>query len=441
MARLLPKWHYTVIGWKSRRKPGPLFEPEWYLESNPDVRESGVEPLYHYTRWGAAELRNPNQYFDAQWYLATNPDVAAAKMDPLLHYRQFGWREGRNPCPDFDIKAYLAQNPEVAKSGIEPLAHFLEHLGQPTDSTSSLKDAHQPPLQPQRRQPRKHVVMGRGGQAQFASPLIIGGFHRSGTSLTANLLHNAGLHLGDNLLGAHESNPFGHYEDLEVIEFHNRLLANAGTDWQTSKIFLPSVATADWNWLAEYGMRKSRYPAWGVKDPRICLFLPEWQRVFPGMSILYVFRPCVQCVHSLKKRAAAHLRRNEAVGSNIQFWKQPDLAVNMYLTYSKKALQFLETFEGRSLVVSIDDLVRGRDVFDTLRDSWGYPLKRQSIGGIFDESSMTDAGPNEFIHDERLLEEIERVEHRFARLVQRDRETLMRCSEPASAAAKEKHHA
>lgn len=423
-ARLFPKFHYLTVGWRQGRKPGPLFEPQWYLTANPDVRGSGVEPLFHYTQWGARELRNPNRYFDAQWYLTTYTDVAAAKVDPLDHYLQFGWKEGRNPGPHFNVKAYLARNADVAESGAEPLAHYLTHPNRELAPPAKPKPHQKQARSQRKKQPRKHVTMTRGGAGEFASPLIVAGFHRSGTSLTANLLHDAGLHLGDELLGAHESNPYGHYEDVEVIQFHNRLLANAGTDWQASRFFLPTVDTADWSWLAEYGIRKSRYPAWGVKDPRICLFLPEWQRVFPSMSVLYVFRPCVQCVHSLKKRAAAHLRRNEAVLSNIRFWKEPDLAVMMYLLYAKKALHFLESFEGRSLVVSIDELIRGRDVFDTVREGWGYPVKPLPIGKIFDESSMTEAGPNEFIHDARLLDEIEAVEERFRRLIERDRRRL-----------------
>ncbi len=40
-----------------------------------------------------------NGLFDREWYLATNPDVAEAGMDPLVHYITYGAAEGRTPSP------------------------------------------------------------------------------------------------------------------------------------------------------------------------------------------------------------------------------------------------------------------------------------------------------------------------------------------------------
>ena len=52
--------------------------------------------------------------------------------------------------------------------------------------------------------------------------------HHSATSLTASLLADAGVHLGDQLLGPGHSNPVGHFEDLEIYEFHQRVLMANG---------------------------------------------------------------------------------------------------------------------------------------------------------------------------------------------------------------------
>ena len=66
----------------------------------------------------------------------------------------------------------------------------------------------------------------------MSEQLIIAGFHRSGTSLVCQLLHRAGLFLGDELLGATFSNPNGHFEDAEVVELHERILADNGRTWR-----------------------------------------------------------------------------------------------------------------------------------------------------------------------------------------------------------------
>src|SRR3546814_4923221 len=50
------------------------------------------------------------------------------------------------------------------------------------------------------------------------SPVIIcTGFHRSATSLTAQLLHSGGLDMGRRLVANHISNPDGHFEDVEMV--------------------------------------------------------------------------------------------------------------------------------------------------------------------------------------------------------------------------------
>jgi hypothetical protein len=103
----------------------PLFDTLYYLSTNPDVFQAGVNALEHYNTYGWHEGRDPNPYFDTSGYLAVNPDVAAAGLNPLEHYQQSGWHEGRDPSANFDTALYLINNPDVAAAGIDPLAHYL----------------------------------------------------------------------------------------------------------------------------------------------------------------------------------------------------------------------------------------------------------------------------------------------------------------------------
>jgi len=104
-----------------------LFDHEWYLEHNPDVRTAGIDPVVHYLRYGATEGRDPNAFFDSDWYLDLNPDVLAAGTNPLVHYLQRGAREGRNPSPLFDSDWYLDRYPDLRAAGANPLVHYLQH--------------------------------------------------------------------------------------------------------------------------------------------------------------------------------------------------------------------------------------------------------------------------------------------------------------------------
>lgn len=74
-----------------------LFDIEFYLENNPDVRKSRINPILHYITNGWKEGRNPSKNFDTNLYLENNQDVKAAGINPLIHYILFGKREKRRP--------------------------------------------------------------------------------------------------------------------------------------------------------------------------------------------------------------------------------------------------------------------------------------------------------------------------------------------------------
>lgn len=91
-----------------------LFDREFYLRTNGDVRLSGIEPWLHYRRHGSKEGRKPNHIFDPKWYLEHYPDVKLSGIEPLQHYCMHGFLEGRDPGPTFSTRGYLAMNLDVA---------------------------------------------------------------------------------------------------------------------------------------------------------------------------------------------------------------------------------------------------------------------------------------------------------------------------------------
>ncbi|WP_157953701.1 coiled-coil domain-containing protein [Oceanimonas marisflavi] len=72
-----------------------LFNSDWYLETYPDVAESGMPAIKHYLKFGALEGRNPSEHFDTNWYLQQYPDVIEADLNPLYHYLKYGQEENR----------------------------------------------------------------------------------------------------------------------------------------------------------------------------------------------------------------------------------------------------------------------------------------------------------------------------------------------------------
>ena len=145
------------------RRANALFDDEWYLALNEDVRASGMHPLQHYILAGASEGRRPSTWFDASWYLDqpgsdgatpttalerfltrewphltsahplfdplwyldTYRDVAESGLNPLVHFASWGAGELRNPNPWFDSAWYSVEYPDVASSGVPPFAHYV----------------------------------------------------------------------------------------------------------------------------------------------------------------------------------------------------------------------------------------------------------------------------------------------------------------------------
>jgi SAM-dependent methyltransferase len=104
-----------------------LFDRSFYLDRNPDVRDSGMDPFRHFMAHGAFEGRSPHPLFDMAFYLAAHPEVGQSGMNPVIHFLQTGMAAGSNPHPLFDIDYYLRRYTDVAESGANPLIHFIEH--------------------------------------------------------------------------------------------------------------------------------------------------------------------------------------------------------------------------------------------------------------------------------------------------------------------------
>lgn len=81
-------------------KNSDLFDIDFYLERNPDVLKSRIEPAKHYLLYGGFEGRNPSPRFNSAHYLKNYPDVMDSGMNPLVHYILFGKEEQRISMPD-----------------------------------------------------------------------------------------------------------------------------------------------------------------------------------------------------------------------------------------------------------------------------------------------------------------------------------------------------
>lgn len=140
--------------------------------------------------------------------------------------------------------------------------------------------------------------------AMKSKQVIVLGMHRSGTSLVAGILHKLGVNMGERMLGKSESNPCGHFEDLEFLYMNERILKMAGGYWNRP----PSIESI----LKLQKMfdekiknrieRKMKQGIWGWKDPRMCVLMPLYQKHIPNGYYIYVNRNRNDIANSLFKR-------------------------------------------------------------------------------------------------------------------------------------------
>lgn len=248
-----------------------------------------------------------------------------------------------------------------------------------------------------------------GKRSRVSEQLVIAGFHRSGTSATAQLLQRAGLFLGYELLDALPSNPYGHFEDREIVRVHSQLLADNEQTWMVGEPLLPVIGAQRWQRMQ--GMierRNSEHALWGFKDPRACLFLPAWKYLLPDMKVLIVYRHFSASTRSLGQRHSSDLFRGR--GREVvhrRFWKEPDLALKMWLVHNKALLRFARAYPRDTLTVSIDMIRDGFPLCWVLNRRWRFGLKDVPTGEVFD-SNVTAGRTTEKqpVSDRRLIGEV-----------------------------------
>jgi hypothetical protein len=236
--------------------------------------------------------------------------------------------------------------------------------------------------------------------------LIVAGFHRSGTSLVCQLLHRAGLFLGYDLLGAAFSNPYGHFEDREVVNLHRQILADNGRTWLISEPFLPTITEPHWQRLKRIAERRdAEHNLWGFKDPRVCLFMMLWKHLLPNAKVLLVYRYFSDSTYSLGRRQSTELFSNPTGPPRKYrlFWEEPDLALRMWLTHNDALLTFASTYPEDTLTVSLDMVQNGFPVIKAINQRWNLGLDEVPVSEVFDNTVTHRRSGKQPVSDERLI--------------------------------------
>ena len=219
--------------------------------------------------------------------------------------------------------------------------------------------------------------------------LIITGIHRSGTSLTASLFQSVGVNIGEKLVGPEYGNIRGHFEDIEFVELHKRILQSQHIDDLGSNVETKEITVKKQQLKIAKKLIKNRQEenekankVWGWKDPRTTLFLNFWLQLLPDAKFVFVYRSPWEVVDSLYRR-----------NTDEKLLEQPEKAVKMWLNYNQRILDFYQQFSGKCLIGKVDNIGKNPESFiQAVNEKFEINLPAPPPGNFAESLLVKDIG-------------------------------------------------
>lgn len=139
--------------------------------------------------------------------------------------------------------------------------------------------------------------------------LVVLGMHRSGTSALTGLLNLMGVYFGSAEVstGANDENPKGFWERRDVRNLNDSVLQAIDCDWNRIHKFsldkLSSSVVGDFESGARMLLDElQEHDSWVIKDPRLCLLFPLWEKVIGDCVCVHIYRNPIEVARSLQTR-------------------------------------------------------------------------------------------------------------------------------------------
>jgi len=238
--------------------------------------------------------------------------------------------------------------------------------------------------------------------------LMVLGMHRSGTSLLASWLASCGLHLGNTLAGANIGNTKGHFEDLESVHLHDKLLRLVniydGGLTNVENIHALQENLVDDKIGCFLKAKQSNNNYWGWKDPRTCLFLKSYNKLIPNAKAIVIFREPLEVVDSIIRREEKKLAKrtlNRGIIKKYYYQLRYFLASKYlrhfkakqfllaWVTYNELLIEFLENKNANDyIILNLNDFEKSeKEIFKKLTH-WGFPLSYHPLTNVIDKSLL-----------------------------------------------------
>lgn len=177
--------------------------------------------------------------------------------------------------------------------------------------------------------------------------IVLLGMHRSGTSIFANILAGLGVNMGKRLRDGDDFNKYGYYEDLEIKNLNQEILA----DWRElpSQNTIHQRALDNKEKILDICKRRNQLKLWGWKDPRTCITVEYWHYYLYKPFYIIVNRNTNDIANSLMRRER---KKERNTGLSKKYW------TNLIDIYRRYTLNFLMKAQPDYMLVDYDYLVK-----------------------------------------------------------------------------------
>ena len=210
--------------------------------------------------------------------------------------------------------------------------------------------------------------------------VLVLGSGRSGTSMVAGTLAEAGWYVGDEPYGGRDSNPKGFFETAEINGVNEALLADAFPHHRLARMqrwlteadaSVPADAPAH---LVERMRRLAETRPFAFKDPRFCYTLPAWRAALGELGCVCVFRaPAINAESTVRECAS----QDYLAGVEVDF----ERALRIWCAMYRQVLE-RHRHEGEWLFLHYDQLFTPEGL-EGLEAFVGAPVQRDFPEGRY----------------------------------------------------------
>ncbi|MDE5088829.1 MAG: glycosyl transferase family 1, partial [Trichodesmium sp. St16_bin2-tuft] len=191
------------------------------------------------------------------------------------------------------------------------------------------------------------------------------------------------------LVGPEYGNIRGHFEDIEFVELHKRILQSQHIDDLGSNVETKEITVKKQQLKIAKKLIKNRQEEnekankiWGWKDPRTTLFLNFWLQLLPDAKFVFVYRSPWEVVDSLYRR-----------NTDEKLLEQPEKAVKMWLDYNQRILDFYQQFSAKCLIGKVDSIGKNPESFiQAVNEKFEINLPAPPPGNFAESLLVKDIG-------------------------------------------------